>query len=82
VITGKATISNRINTLSCYLAKFILDAAHGFDMHDPVTAKWHLNQSFYILSAPVINQPKGILILTDTFTADKFFLYIAAEFLL
>ena len=64
----RMTNADRIRAMSDEeLAEFIRDAAHCLNMHDPVPAERHLYQSADILSAPVINQPMCIFIITYLF---------------
>ena len=65
MITGKTAERYEIYAFSCFPAKLVLNPAHCFDMHDPMSGKRHLNQTFYIFSAPVINKPESFFIFTD-----------------
>ena len=82
VVAGKPAAGNGINALSGQLTQPVLDALHSFDVHDPVPAEGHPDQSLHILSAPVFDQPGGVFGIADTTGAFQLFDHVLPEFAL
>jgi hypothetical protein len=49
MIAGKAAVGDGIDAPSGLPAQPVLDAPHGFDVHDPVSAERHFDEPQHVL---------------------------------
>ena len=81
MVAGKTAVRYRVHAFPCLPAQFILDPAHRFDMHNPVAGKRHLDQTSDIFPAPIVDQPDGGFVRTNTVACGKFFFILWGKLL-